>query len=337
VKLDHLFALTDDTAVLQHAKFAVPAKKEGYTVDDNARALVFAAKASDLWPSEELKELQRKLVSFLLFMQAEDGRFHNLMDFSHEPIDKPSLGDHLGRAIWAAGCVVNSKLPNGLKAPAKQIFDRALPWARQSDSCRTKAYTCLGIAERLQAEPQDPNLKTNLNEMADFLVTNYRANSSSEWLWFEHILSYDNARLSDALLSSYRAIGKPEHLKIAEESLHFLDQVTTVNGYHAPIGNRGWYKRDHPRALYDQQPIDAGAIAEAACHAYPISKSFQSIIAKAFGWFFGENLKALKVYDEDSGACYDGITEEGLNENQGSESTVSFLLAAAEFLRSFTE
>jgi hypothetical protein len=144
VKLDYFFALADHIAVLQHAKFSVPARRDGYTVDDNARALAFAVKAKPYWPSQPLLELERKLMSFLLLMQAEDGKFHNLMDYSHRLVDTPSLGDHLGRAVWAAGAVINSDLSDGIKAPARLIFDRAIPWARESTSPRTKAYTCLG-------------------------------------------------------------------------------------------------------------------------------------------------------------------------------------------------
>ena len=103
-------------------------------------------------PLSLFRELQRKLISFLLLMQAEDGKFHNLMDYSQRFIDSPTVGDHLGRAIWAAGSVINSDLPNGMKAPARVIFDRALPWARKSSSPRTLAYTCIGLCERFQVD-----------------------------------------------------------------------------------------------------------------------------------------------------------------------------------------
>jgi hypothetical protein len=155
VKLDHLLFLTDHIALLQHAKFSVPARKEGYTVDDNARALVFASRANRLWPDRRIPELQRKLLSFLLLMQEEDGKFHNFMDFSQQIPDEPAVGDHLGRAIWACGRVINSDLPNGMRASARLMFDRALPWARESTSLRTKAYACLGLHERLLAETKD--------------------------------------------------------------------------------------------------------------------------------------------------------------------------------------
>ncbi|MGA2789206.1 MAG: hypothetical protein ABSF00_00365 [Candidatus Bathyarchaeia archaeon] len=339
VKLDHLFAITDHNAVLQHAKFSVPARKEGYTVDDNARALVFAVKAKAYWPTQPLSKLQRKLISFLLLMQAEDGKFHNLMDYSLRIIDNPTVGDHLGRAIWAAGSVINSDLPNGLKAPARVIFDRALPWARESSSPRTMAYACLGLCERFQVDAKDPNLRVNIASLADSLVDLYNANHGPDWKWFENIISYDNARLPQALLSAYHSLGADEYLKVAQETFRFLQEQTTIEGKFVPIGSMGWYARGKERALYDQQPLEAGTMVEAAAIGYKITGSevYERALREALGWFFGLNTKSVNVYDEATGASHDGITEVGLNENQGSESTISLLLATATFLECVTK
>jgi hypothetical protein len=339
VKLDHLFALTDHNAVLQHAKFSIPARKEGYTVDDNASALVFAVKAKAFWPSQAISELERKLISFLLLMQAEDGKFHNLMDFSQRFVDSPTVGDHLGRAIWATGRVINSDLPNGMKNSARAIFDRALPWARDSSSPRTRAYACLGLCERIQVDSEDRNLKVNIASFADSLLGLYRANHGTDWKWFENILSYDNARLPQALLLAYRSSGTIEYLQVAEETFSFLQDTTTVGGKFVPVGSRGWYVRGKERALYDQQPIEAGTMVEAAALSYEITGSevYRRALRQALGWFFGQNTKSANVYDEATGACHDGITETGLNENQGSEATVSLLLAITKFLECFAK
>ena len=330
VKLDHLLSLTDHIALLQHAKFSVPMRKEGYMVDDNARALVFASKAMRLWPDQRLPKLQRKLLSFLLLMQEEDGKFHNFMDFSQRIADESTMGDHLGRAIWAAGRVINSDLPNGMRASARLIFDRALPWARSSTSPRTKAYACLGLYERLCSETKEDNLRTNLEEIADSLVTLYNSIRVTDWQWFENILSYDNARMSQALLVAYRSTRKRIYLDVAEESLRFLIKVTTIDGMYVPIGNQCWFMKGARRALYDQQPIEAGGMVEAATMAYRLteSESYEQALRQALGWFFGKNTMTAKVYDESTGACSDGINESGLNENQGAESTLAFLLAA---------
>jgi len=338
VKLDHLLSLTDHIALLQHAKFSVAARKEGYAVDDNARALVFASKADTLWPDQRLPELRRKLLSFLLLMQEDDGKFHNFMDFSQRIADESTVGDHLGRAIWATGRVINSDLPSGMRASARLVFDRALPWVRASTSPRTKAYACLGLSERLRSETNDTNLMTNLREIADSLVALYSRTRVSDWEWFENILSYDNARLSQALLVTYQSTQDRAYLEVAEESLRFLRKVTTINETYVPIGNQGWYVKGDRRAIYDQQPIEAGAMVETTTLAYRLTGSelYEQGIRQALGWFFGLNTKMAKLYDELTGACSDGIGEQGLNENQGAESTLAFLLAAQALIENLS-
>jgi hypothetical protein len=336
VRLEHLFALTDHNAVLQHAKFSVPARREGYTVDDNARALTFAAKAQAIWPSGKLSRLQRKLLAFLLLMQSQDGQMHNLMDFSHRIIDQPSVGDHLGRAIWAMGAVINSDIPAGMKKSAQLVFDRALPLAKRSSSPRTKAYTCLGLAERIRSDLKDTNLAVNLKELAHSLLECYDYNRSSGWEWFEKILSYDNARLCQALFAAYQLIGEKAYLGAAEQSFGFLIRSTTVDNTFVPIGSDGWYVKGGKRAFYDQQPIEAGAMVETASLAYKLtsSKQYETTLRQALGWFYGMNTKSVTIYDDSTGACFDGITQSGLNENQGSESTLAYLLGAATFIDS---
>jgi hypothetical protein len=243
VKLEHLFALIDDNALLQHAKFSVPAKKEGYTIDDNARALVFLSKVNGVMSRSKITELQRRLMSFMLLMQEEDGRFHNLMDFSRRITDEASVGDHLGRAIWAAGVLINSSAPPGIVASARLMFDRALPWARSSSWLRTQAYTCLGIHERLNAEPEDHNLRNDLKTISDNLISLYHENRVQNWDWFEGILSYDNSRLSQALLAAYQSLGDVDYLKVGEATLQFLIDVEMIDETYVPIGNEGWYVR----------------------------------------------------------------------------------------------
>jgi hypothetical protein len=337
LKFDHLLALTDYNAVLQHAKFSVPARKEGYAVDDNARALVFTQKARALWRDNRLSDLQNKLISFLLVMQAEDGRFHNLMDFSQRILDSAGVGDHVGRAIWATGALINGELPLGVKASARLIFDRALPWARESTSPRTIACTCLGLCERLNAEPEEVNLRANLRVLADRLVELYYANRATSWEWFENILTYDNPRLSQAMLVAYQVLGEKRYLTVAEKTLQFLMEASTVNGILVPIGSEGWYQKGGERALYDQQPIEAGAMVEATTLAHKLTRSkvYETTLRHALGWFFGLNTKSVTLYDNSTGACYDGVNQEGLNQNQGAESTLAFLLAATTFIQTF--
>jgi hypothetical protein len=171
------------------------------------------------------------------------------------------------------------------------------------------------------------------------LVELYNVNHVLGWEWFENILSYDNARLSQALLVAYQGLGEQAYLAVGGETLRFLKNATTINETYVPIGSSGWYVKGGERALYDQQPIEAGTMVEAATLAYKLTRSelYEPTLRKALGWFFGLNTKSIRIYDEATGACYDGITQMGLNENQGAESTVSFLLAAETFVEYFTQ
>jgi uncharacterized protein YyaL (SSP411 family) len=179
---------------------------------------------------------------------------------------------------------------------------------------------------------------TNLKEIADSLVVLYNRNRVSDWEWFENILSYDNARLSQALLVAYQSMRDQVYLEVAQESLRFLGKITTINETYVPIGSQGWYVKGGRRALYDQQPIEAGAMVEATTLAYRLtgSESYEQGIRQALGWFSGLNTKMVKLYDESTGACSDGINEAGLNENQGAESTLAFLLAAQAFIENLS-
>jgi len=338
VRLDHLFTVTDDNAVVQHARFSVPYKREGYAVDDSARALLFAAKAPRYWPDTRLGDLQRKLLTFLLTMQEEDGKFHNLMDFSHRITDEASVGDHLGRALWATGAVISSNVPPGMKRSARLLFDRALPHARTSPWLRTKAYACLALHERLIEEPDDQNLRATMSSVSTDISKAYNASKASDWFWFENILSYDNPRLSQAMLRAYEILADRALLGEAEESLQFLYRSELHDETYAPIGNAGWYVRGKQKALFDQQPIEPGAMMEAAAIAYRLTKHeiYQDMAKRALFWFLGDNMKRVRVYDEATGACCDGIGELGLNENQGAESTIAFLLGTCELLTCVT-
>jgi hypothetical protein len=221
-----------------------------------------------------------------------------------------------------------------MKKSARQIFDRALPWGTATKPLRTRAYTCLGLWERLKADTDDRNLTLNLQRVATSLVEEHEENSTEGWDWFEGTLTYDNARLCQALFAAYEALGEEKFLVTAEKSLIFLLGATTREEMHTPIGNDGWYSRGEEVALYDQQPVDAGAALETTALAYKVTKNmrYERAMRQALGWFFGLNTKSIAIYDPATGACYDGITAKGLNENQGSESTVSFLLGAAAMI-----
>jgi hypothetical protein len=195
----------------------------------------------------------------------------------------------------------------------------------------------MGACERLRVDSKDQNLKENIRSLATALVESFNSNHTSNWKWFESILTYDNARIPQALLMAHQSLGSDRYLKVARETLDFLQNVTEISGIYAPVGSKGWYAKGGTRALYDQQPVDAGAMVETTCLAYQQTRSevYEKLLRSAFGWYFGSNTKSVAIYDEQTGACYDGVMESGRNENQGAESVISFLLAAVSFLDTF--
>jgi hypothetical protein len=266
ISIGYLKTLTDDTGVFQHAKLCVPKRNEGYTTDDNARALIVCARYHRFKKIPQTEALANIYLAFLNHMQKPEGSFHNYLSYERSYRDVDGSEDCIGRALWSCGCAVNSTLPNHLKMVAKDIFDRGFPWVWKSVSLRFYASTILGLSQCYQAT-QDNSLRVSIERLADSLIQYYRNEVKDDWRWFEPHLTYDNARLPQALFEAYLDVGKQEYLDVAKESTDFLLKTQMVNGAFVPIGNDGWYKRGEKRATYDQQPLEAAATVEAAVDA----------------------------------------------------------------------
>jgi hypothetical protein len=328
IKLDYLETLTDDTGVFQHAKFCIPKRNEGYTTDDNARALIVCTMYHGLKNDRRMEALANVYLAFLNHMQKPDGNFHNYLGYERIFQDKDGSEDSMGRVLWACGCAVNSTLPKYMKMVAEDIFDKDLPWVHKSVSLRYYASAILGLSQCYRAS-QDDNLKVNAEELADSLVKRYQDEVKDDWHWFEPYLTYDNARLSQALFEAYSTIGKRKYLDVASESMVFLLKTQMINDVFVPIGNDGWYRRGENRAIYDQQPLEAAAMVEAAVDAFYATKdeSYLEIANTTFEWFLGRNSRKIQVYSPETGGCFDGLAPEKVNMNQGAESSISYLLA----------
>ncbi|MFX0202394.1 MAG: glycosyltransferase [Candidatus Hodarchaeota archaeon] len=332
IKLDHLKALTDDTGILQHAKYSTPQRSQGYTTDDNARALLACIKYHQLFNNDEMEKLIDTYLSFLLHMQRPDGKFHNLLSYECHFKDEVGSEDCMGRALWACGYVVNSRLTRGKTMLSKQIFDKGLKWISTFPSLRAKAYTILGLQYYAKAFPQDNNLILNTRTLTDQLCENYHRTASSDWQWFEPYMTYANARLPHALFEAYRLTRNDYYLQLGRASLDFLIQHQVLDNMFVPVGNKGFYSKLTEKAFYDQQPIEASCMVEAAKSAFHVTgdEKYLKIAHIAFSWFRGNNSRKLEVYDQKTGGCYDGITPQGINLNQGAESTICYLLARLE-------
>ena len=329
IRLDFLKALTDDTGILQHTKYSIPNRKEGYTTDDNARALIACIKFLQLHDDSYVRKLANTYLSFLFHMQKPDGKFHNLLSYDRGFLDDIGSEECMGRSLWACGYAILTNLSKGIKHTSKEIFDKGFRNASSFKSLRAKAFTILGLCYYYEAFPYDQNLSKNIVSLTDQLLHSYQRVSSPDWCWFEPYLTYVNARLSQALFRAYDIVGDKRYLQIAKESFDFLVEVQVIDEKFVPIGNKGWYKKDGQRALYDQQPIEASCMVEAALTAFNVTneKKYQRVAYVAFDWFLGKNAQNVVVCNPTTGACYDGINPQGLNLNQGAEATISYLLA----------
>ncbi len=325
IRLDYLRVLTDTTGVLQFGLYGVPDPHSGYTLDDNARALIVATLAS-MQGIPAAEPLARRYLGFLRYAQRPDGSVHNLFDYRRQPIPGGESQDSLGRFAWALGTVVSSTLPEGIRLAARELFWRALPWLERLDYPRSCAFALLGVIRLLPYEPQ--LLEPLLHQLAHRLVRLYQENADREWRWFEPLLTYANGSLCEALLQAALCTGSTLYAEIALEALEFLNHICSIDGVIAPVGNRGWYRRGGIRALFAQQPIDTFWLCWANWSAWRFSRDslYLRTAQACVRWFLGENLLGLPLYDPLTGACHDGLEAEGVNGNCGAESTLCALL-----------
>ncbi len=329
VKIDFLKSITDDTGVFQHSKFGTPNRFEGYTTDDNARALISVTKYGQIKDYSQSSGLIDKYLSFLYHMQRADGKMHNYLSYNRSFLDDEGSEDCEGRTLWACGYVLNSQLPDEKKLLAKEIFDRALGQACFFKSPRAIAFAILGLTHYHKAYVKDTNLTQNIVTFSDRLFKLYKSAQSGHWRWFEPYLTYENGRLPQALFEACFVLKQAKFTQVAEESLKFLFEVQILDNTFVPIGNKGWYLKGKQRSMYDQQSVEAASMTEAALAAYRATNNlyYKKTAKTIFSWYLGKNTKNAIVYDPATGSCYDGITEENVNLNKGAEANVCYLSA----------
>ena len=249
IKLDYLTSITDETGIVQHSKFATPNRGEGYTTDDNARALIVCTKHNKLHRNSKTAKLADVYLSFLYHMQMKDGRLHNFLGYDRRFLDDVGSDDSLGRTLWACGYAINSNLDEEKKMVAKEIFVKALPHAINSTSPRTKAFTVLGLGQYQRTYPKDQALSRNMIKLIEQLLKLYEKKSSVEWPWFEAYITYCNGRLPQALFEAYEHIKNEDYLQVAKDSFKFILKIQMNNNIFTPIGNNGWYKKGGQMAL----------------------------------------------------------------------------------------
>jgi glycosyltransferase involved in cell wall biosynthesis len=333
LKLNHLRHMTDETGILQHALFTVPNYREGYTTDDNARALMVSALLEALG-NEEALELASRYLAFIWYaFNTETGRFRNLMDYQRHWLEVGGSDDSHGRTLWALGTVLGRSNTPSLQSMAGRVFEQALPAILNTTSPRAWAFALIGIHEYLQRFAGDRRASQVREELSGRLLTLYQSHRSDEWRWYEDRLTYCNAALPHALLTCGQSIPNATMTEAGLEALCWLADLQRANaGHFVPIGSNGFYQRGGERARFDQQPVEAQAMVSACLEAYRITgdKRWRKEARRAFEWFLGRNDLNLPIYDPTTGGCRDGLHPDRANENQGAESTLAFLQSLLE-------
>jgi glycosyltransferase involved in cell wall biosynthesis len=335
LRTDHLLTLVDDVGILQHAEGTIPNRESGYCVDDVARLAVVSlalARRSDerMWSSI--------LYRSLAFLRAAEGAggMRNFMGYDRRWLDEPHLGDHVGRSVWALGEILATAWIPAVVEPAQKVLERLVDSLDGTLPLRTAAYTALGLA-RLDPDRLDARARRVLERSANQLADAYRSNASAEWSWFEGKLSYDNARLPQALLSSGFALERDELVDLGLESLRWYGDECGVDGDLLRLpGHRGRRRGEDAPGAGDEQPLEAAALVEAELVAFTVTHRPEHGIRarRAFEWFLGRNQLQRPLYDFATGGCSDGLGAHELNRNEGAESTLglprgAMLLGAA--------
>lgn len=335
INLNHLDFLTDNMGVLQHTHYAIPERRFGYSTDDNARALVIIASLYHKHPTEKLFDYMKLLISYLHLAQESNGKFHTFLNFQHHWIDLEDITDPYGKAMWGLGYYLYICFDTVFTQSVDLMFRKSLSHIDDITNPRTAAYTILGLYyyyKRYEGEKEAADLALEkIKKLADYLCTMYTSYSDASWRWFEPIMTYDNFRLPQALFAAYMITKTERYKTVAKETLDFLLLTNFSNDLNCFdfVGQNGWYEKGKRKVVYDQQPLEAAAAIDALLFAYKATKQKRhvSYALLAFEWFVGRNRNKVSLIDARTGGIYDGLTPRGINQNEGAESLVCFLIA----------
>ena len=336
LNLAHLRLLTDDTGLLQHALYSIPRYDEGYCLDDNARALLLMTLVEEAGTDEAaaVRALASRYLAFVSHaFNPSAGRFRNFMSYERRWTETAGSEDSHGRAAWALGAVVGRLGDPGRRSLAADLFHAALPAVQTFSSPRAWAYALLGIDEYLGAFRGDRGVQAVRGALAERLMGLFRRTSGPTWPWFENRVTYCNARLPQALLVAGARMDDPGMVAAGTRALDWLASIQrSPDGYFAPVGSNAGVERGVPVAAFDHQPVEACAMVSACLEAYRLTGDgcWTQHARRAFSWFLGQNHLQHSLYDASTGGCRDGLHADRPNENQGAESTLSFLLTLVD-------
>ncbi len=334
LKLDYLKTMTDSTGMLQHARYTIPIRSHGYCTDDNARALIVVLEAHRVTKDPDLVRLIRTYLSFLDYAyDRSEQRFRNFMSYDHRWLEEVGSEDSHSRALWGLGYAVALGPTESIRAAASELFEQALRPTIEFRSPRAWAFTLVGVHTYLRRYGGDSEVRRIRETLALRLFDMFEENvgtvrDDEDWVWPENCLSYANGKLPHALLLGGQWMNRGDLIEMGLNSLEWLLRVQTGrDGVFSPVGNHGWFQRGGQKAAFDQQPIEAQAMIDACLEAHNTTSDqhWVSEARRCFNWFLGKNDLGEPLYDYETGGCCDGLGAEGVNRNQGAESTLAFL------------
>lgn len=317
--------------VIQHATEDIPNRATGYCTDDVARALIVVYQKLTLDPRDaDALRLAPIYLAFLQDAQLPDGRFHNFMGYDRQWLDCVGTHDSVGRALWALGFGMRYAPRATWRRLCKRLFNKGLNAIDWLQYARSQSYAIIGLAHARHASIADielPAYSRTLSQLAGALKARFEANCGADWEWFEDIMTYDNARLAEAMVRAGIALGDETLTSIGLRSFAFYTRITIEDGIFVPIGNEGWYPRGGPRARYSQQPLEAVSLVDAALAANEATGNaeFRNTAQMGLDWYLGRNSRGIAMAN--GGGCLDGLNKSSVNLNMGAESTLAYLSA----------
>ncbi len=337
--LAHIHRLTNDTGIIQQARFGTPYLKEGYCLDDNAHALLMALMTRRQMEDNHVTELATTYLSFMLYMQNSDGTFRSLLTFSQNFINETVSEDTFGRAVWTLGYLLNHAPGDAFYQTGKMMFHAASPHFEKLNSVGGIANTIIGIAYYLKNTPDDESMRGRFTKLAHVLVKHYQDNNADPWSWFESFSTHESAILPLALLHAAEILKDEEVTHAAFDSMNVLTEHTFKENYFSIIGNEKWYTKDQERPIFAQQPIDAMSMVLMYHRAFSMTRKNEYFhkMGMSFLWFLGENDLRMSLYDHETKGCYDGFGSYGVNRNQGAESSLAWLISHLTVMQAFDQ
>lgn len=328
VSFRHLNNLTDSNGVMQHSFFNIPDRSQGYCLDDNARTLLLLLMAKRQ-AVDGTEQLIQTCLSFILFMQDKKGWFRNFMNYKRHILSQPGSEDAYGRTMWALGYLIMYPPGEATFEAARLIFAKALTHASHLRHSRGIANTIIGLSYFLKRYPDNAQINDLLRQLANTLAKGYIESSSDQWCWYEAHFTYDNSILPVAMMHAAAALRCPQLEKIAVESAEYLSGLLFCNKNLSIVGNKQWYHASGRRTRFAQQPVETMGMIIMCSFAYKTTgkQIWKERMLMAFDWFYGRNDIGLPLYDHETRGCCDGLEYNGVNRNQGAESTIAYLIS----------